>query len=183
MNKNQKKLWIYGVLIELNGKVVAKAPGQTVAETQEEAIKYAVNETAGKLKGLLSKDDVIFCVDMTEQAESAGFTSKNYYAKFDDQIRPQFKNYKGTITNDVGGGSRELLLEFDSKLTKEEISYDLIRQMEDISKVDLIKPNKVYTMRTYMDNLIVHDYNSDKLIYLQLYTKKQGLHHYIISSR
>ena len=164
MNKNQKKLWIYGVLIELNGKVVAKAPGQTVAETQEEAIKYAVNETAGKLKGLLSKDDVIFCVDMTEQAESAGFTSKNYYAKFDDQIRPQFKNYKGTITNDVGGGSRELLLEFDSKLTKEEISYDLIRQMEDISKVDLIKPNKVYTMRTYMDNLIVHDYNSDKAL-------------------
>lgn len=164
MNKNQKKLWIYGVLVNLNGDFVAKAPGQTMAETQEDAIKYAVNETLGKLKGLLSKDDVIFCVDMTEQAESAGFTLENHYSNFDDHIRPQFKNYKGTITNDVGGGSRELLLEFDSKLTKEEISYDLIRQIEDISKAELINPYTQYVMRGYMNNLIRKDYDSDKAL-------------------
>ena len=57
--------------------------------------------------------------------------------------------------------------------------FDLIRQMEDISKVDLIK-NKVYTMRTYMDNLIVHDYNSAAGC---TGSGNSDSHHYIISSR
>lgn len=159
---DNKRLWIYGVLYQFNGKWVAKAPGQHVCVTKDEAIKYAVNSTLAKGRGLLNTNNVIFCVDMTEQAIDAGYSSKNHYDKFDDFIRPLFPNYKGTIKNDVGGASRELLVEFDENETREDIELKLVSKMEEISKQVLINPSKIYSMRRYMDSLMDEGYSSDK---------------------
>lgn len=159
---SNKRLWIYGVLFQLNGKWVAKAPGQHVCVTKDEAIKYAANDTMTKVRGLLNTKNVIFCVDMTEQAIKAGYSSKEHYAKYDDFIRPLFPNYKGTIKNDVGGASRELLVEFDENETREDIELKLVSKMEEISKQELINPSKIYSMRRYMDQLMDEGYSSDK---------------------
>lgn len=162
---NQKKLWIYGVLTyHLSKKdwMVAKAPGQHLAYTEEEAIKYAQNETYGKGRGMIQKENVIFCVDMTEQAKKVGMFYEG--SKFDDYIRPHFPNWNGTVTNDGGGSSRELL-EFDAtNLDEDVIKLQLLESVKKVSNQDLLKPSKVYFARPYISHLLRDVYDSNKLL-------------------
>jgi hypothetical protein len=162
---NQKRLWIYGVLtyhLSKKGWMVAKAPGQHIAYTREQAIKYAQNETFGKGRGMVQKDNVIFCVDMTEQAKKVGMFYEG--SKFDDYIRGNFPNWGGIITNDGGGSSRELL-EFDaSNLDENDIKIKLLDAIKKVSNQDLLKPSKVYTARPYISTLLRDGYDSNKLL-------------------
>jgi hypothetical protein len=162
---NQKRLWVYGVLVyhfSKKGWMVAKAPGQHLAYTRDEAIYYAQNSTFGKGRGMVQQDNVVFCVDMTEQAKEVGLFYEG--SKFDDYIRGYFPNWNGIITNDGGGSSRELL-EFDaSNLDETEIRLQLLEAVENVSKQDLIKPSKVYMARPYISPLLSDNYDSDKLL-------------------
>jgi hypothetical protein len=162
---NQKRLWIYGVLtyhLSKKGWMVAKAPGQHIAYTRDQAIKYAQNETFGKGRGMVQKENVIFCVDMTDQAKKVGMFYEG--SKFDDYIRGNFPNWGGIITNDGGGSSRELL-EFDaSNLDENDIKIKLLDAIKKVSNQDLLKPSKVYTARPYISTLLRDGYDSNKLL-------------------
>jgi hypothetical protein len=162
---NQKRLWIYGVLtyhLSKKGWMVAKAPGQHIAYTIEEAIQYAQNSTFGKGRGMVQKENVVFCIDMTEQAKNVGLFYEG--SKFDDYIRGHFPNWNGIITNDGGGSSRELL-EFDaSNLDETEIRLQLLEAVEKVSNQNLIKPSKDYVARPYISTLLRDNYDSDKLL-------------------
>lgn len=142
--------------------MVAKAPGQHFAHTKEEAIKYAQNDTYAKGRGMIQKENVIFCVDMTEQAKKVGMFYEG--SKFDDYIRHHFPNWNGVISNDGGGNSRELL-EFDAtNLDEDEIRLQLIEAIEKVSNENLIKPSKSYQARPYVSPLLRDDYHSNKLL-------------------
>lgn len=162
---NQKKMWIYGVLtyhLTKKGWMVAKAPGQHLAYTQAEAIHYAQNSTYGKGRGMVQKENVIFCVDMTEHAKKVGMFYEG--SKFDDWIRGYFPNWNGIITNDGGGSSRELL-EFDAtNLDEDDIKLQLLEAVKEVSNQDLIKPSKIYQARPYISALLRDEYDSDKLL-------------------
>ena len=163
----QKKLYIYGVLVphtDLNkpGWFLAKAPGQTLQHTQQQAIEYAANNTVGKLSGTINEDNIVFCVDMTEPAKNAGMFYEN--SKFDDYIRHLFPNWNGVITNQYGKKSQELL-EFDgNNLDIEDIKLQLLEAVKKVSNQDLIKPSKVYHARPYISPLLRDDYHSNKLL-------------------
>jgi len=158
-----KRLWVYGVLIYHPVKktwMLAKAPGQTFQLTREDAIKYAINNTAGKLRGVLTEKNIIFCVDMTDQAKKVGMLHEN--SKFDDFIRPHFPNWNGVITNKFGGSSQELL-EFDaSEIDEDEIKKQLLETITRLSNQELIKPSVIYTARPYLRPLLSDDFMSDK---------------------
>jgi hypothetical protein len=163
---NQKRLWIYGVLMyhpTKKGWMLAKAPGQTTEPTnKDEAERWAAAHTASKLKGVFNKEQIVFCVDMTEQAIKAGFSGD--YDKFDDYIRGYFPNWNGRITNEFGDSSQELL-EFDAtNLDEDEIRLQLVQAIEKVSNQDLIKPSKVYIARPYISSLLRDNYESDKLL-------------------
>ena len=163
---NQKRLWIYGVLMyhpSKKGWMLAKAPGQTTEPTnKDEAERWAAAHTASKLKGVFNKEQVVFCVDMTEQAIKAGFSGD--YDKFDDYIRGYFPNWNGRITNEFGDSSQELL-EFDATdLDEDEIRLQLLEAIEKVSNQDLLKPSKIYQARPYISPLLRDDYDSNKLL-------------------
>jgi len=158
---NQKRLWIYGVLFKLNDTWYLKGPGQTVQYTEEQARVYAANNTLGKARGLVKKEDVLFCVDMTDQAIKAGFSGN--YNNFDDYIRPQFPSWKGHITNEFGGTSQELL-DFDGNNDIDDIKVQILKAAENVSNQDLLKPSKTYQARPYISPLLRDDYDSDKLL-------------------
>lgn len=158
---NQKRLWIYGVLFKFNDKWYLKGPGQTVQHTKEQAEVYAANNTLGKARGLVNKEDVLFCIDMTEQAIKLGYSGN--YDKFDDYIRPQFPNWNGRITNEFGGTSQELLT-FDDNIDIDDIKLQILEAVKRVSKQDLIKPSKTYKARPYILPLLLDDYHSNKLL-------------------
>jgi hypothetical protein len=161
-----KRLWIYGVLFihpTKRGWMLAKAPGQTIADSKEEAIKYAANNTIGKLRGIVSNENIIFCVDMTDIAIANNFSAVNDYAKFDDYIRPHFPNWNGIITNEFGGSSNELL-QFDaSNLTKIDIELQLLNAVENVSKQNLINPTQIYQTRSWYKPLL-HNIKTQRLV-------------------
>ncbi len=122
----KKRLYFYVVLMNHPNKVgtfITKA-GQTVAFTREEAIKYATNETVGKVRGLIHKNDVIYCMDHTEHAEENGYfmSGGNFYDKYDDflRIHPALPTFDGVIKNDAGGSSREVVVH-KKGMTRDEI--------------------------------------------------------------
>ena len=158
---NQKRLWIYGVLFKLNDTWYLKGPGQTVQYTEEQARVYAANNTLGKARGLIKKEDVLFCIDMTEQAIKAGYSGD--YNQFDDYIRPQFPSWKGHITNEFGGTSQELLV-FDDNNDIDDIKVQILEAAKKVSNQDLLTPSKIYEARPYISPLLRDDYNSDKLL-------------------
>jgi hypothetical protein len=160
---NQKRLWIYGVLMyhpTKKGWMLAKAPGQTTEPTsKDEAERWAAAHTASKLKGVFNKEQIVFCVDMTEQAIKAGFSGD--YDKFDDYIRGYFPNWNGRITNEFGDSSQELL-EFDAtNLDEDEIRLQLLEAIETVSNQDLIKPSKKYNGRNYISPLMENNFPYD----------------------
>jgi len=137
-----KKLFLYGVLVNIDGKNYVKF-GQTSQFSQEEAIKYALNKTLGKLKGVGSKENVIFCIDVTEKVKkdiiNGLFTAKEPdYDKYDDFVRDSFVKkhhlhmgiHSYATRNNIGGGSRELH-EYESNFTKKEIFEEWQRLMND----------------------------------------------------
>lgn len=161
---NQKRLWIYGVLIQhtdLNkpGWYLAKAPGQTLAYTEQEAIKYAANNTVGKVSGTINEDNIVFCVDMTEHAKKVGMFYKN--SKFDDYIRPQFPNWNGVITNKYGKKSQELLEFNGTNMEVGEIKLQLLESVKKVSNQDLLTPSKVYEARNYISPLMSDEFPFD----------------------
>jgi hypothetical protein len=158
---NQKRLWIYGVLFKLNDTWYLKGPGQTVQYTKEQAEVYAANNTLGKARGLVKKEDVLFCIDMTDQAIKLGYSGD--YDKFDDYIRPQFPNWRGYITNEFGGTSQELL-EFDNNTNIDDIKLQILNALKKVSNQDLLRPSKVYKARPYTSLLLRDDYDSNKLL-------------------
>ena len=158
---SQKRLWIYGVLFKLNDTWYLKGPGQTVQYTKEQAEVYAVNNTLGKARGLVKKDDVLFCIDMTDQAINLGYSGN--YDKFDDYIRYQFPSWKGHITNEFGGTSQELL-DFHNNTDIDDIKVQIIKAVEKVSNQKLLKPSKTYKARPYISHLLRDEYDSDKLL-------------------
>ena len=158
---SQKRLWIYGVLFKLNDIWYLKGPGQTVQYNKEQAEVYAANNTLGKARGLVKKEDVLFCIDMTEQAIKLGYSGD--YDKFDDYIRPQFPSWKGYITNEFGGTSQELL-DFDNNTDIDDIKVQILKAVEKVSNQNLLKPSKIYQARPYISLLLRDDYDSNKLL-------------------
>lgn len=138
-----KKLFFYGVKqLDLNGYWIVK-PGQTVKETKEEAEEYALNQTFGKLKAKASRENIIYCIDVTERAnqdivDGIYNGSAPYYEKYDDFVRDQIKKsdihtgyHKYNLRNEAGGGSRELHTYEGQDLTSEEINDQWIRLMNE----------------------------------------------------
>ena len=134
-----KKLFFYGVKqLDLNGYWIVK-PGQTVQETKEAAEQYALNETFGKLKAKASKDNIIYCIDVTSKADqdiANGLYkgSAPYYEKYDDFARDQIKKsdihtgyHRYTLRNELGGGSRELHTYENQNITSEQLDDQWIR--------------------------------------------------------
>jgi hypothetical protein len=158
---NQKRLWIYGVLFKLNDTWYLKGPGQTVQYTKEQAEVYAANNTLGKARGLVKREDVLFCIDMTDKAIEVGFSGD--YDKFDDFIRTYFPNFKGHITNEFGGTSQELLV-FDDNNDIDDIKIQIIQAVIKVSNQDLLKSSKIYQARPYISPLLRDNYDSDKLL-------------------
>ena len=152
-----KRLFLYGTLYyhpHKEGWFVAKAPGQTVKHSKEDVEQYILNNTIGKLRGLDSKDGIIFIEDVTELAEKYNFTADNDYKDFDDFVRKDFPNFEGRIINAVGGGSDEVL-EFDgTEYTKDEIKYKILEAVEKVTNRPVIVPYKTYNSRNYFDNII-----------------------------
>lgn len=152
-----KRLYIYGALFfhpTKKGWYLAKAPGQTIASSIQEAKKYIADNTIGKLRGVVSDKNIIFCVDMTDIATANRFSADTNYAKFDDFIRNHFPNWNGSITNEFGGSSNELL-EFDgTNLDENDIKLQLLEAVKKVSTQDLINPSTIYKTRSWYKNLL-----------------------------
>ena len=153
-----KKLFFYGVLVRINNQYIVKF-GQTHQLTQEDSTQYAVNETAGKFKAVLSSKDVIFCKDITERALSDQFSPQNHFAKYDDYARNFIKN-NGLNTgyhtynrrNDVGGGSREVHTYPVESITPETIKSNWILSINEF--VTGSKKLAIYPPRTRQQEAI-----------------------------
>lgn len=140
--KKKPKLYFYVVHVVINGRPLVKF-GQTIKLTKDDAIVYAVNETAGKLRAVINSEDVIYCEDVTDKVNqhiNEGIykgTSPNY-EKYDDFIRDNFikknKLHNGSHSyyekNDVNGGSRELHY-YNSSVTRNELIDEWTRLMND----------------------------------------------------
>lgn len=182
-----RKLFLYGILINLNGKWYVKF-GQTSQFSKNDAIKYIINETVGKLRAVISNEDIIFCVDVTKNAEKDIFEnnfngSSPYYEKYDDYVRDSFikKNelhtgyHTYTNRNEEGGGSRELH-EYDSNISKEEICEEWNRIINDFifGNKKLLK----YSLRDSQKRLIekivnyILDLNSKGILNLSRKTRR-----------
>jgi hypothetical protein len=138
----KSKLYFYVVHVVINGKSLVKF-GQTLQLTKDDAIIYAVNETAGKLRAVINSEDVIYCEDVTDKVtqhinEGIYKGLAPNYERYDDFIRDNFikksKLHTGTHSyyqkNDVNGGSRELHY-YNSSITRNEITIEWIRLMND----------------------------------------------------
>jgi len=128
-----KKLFFYGVKqLDLKGYWIVKH-GQTMQETKEATEQYALNETFGKLKAKASKDNIIYCLDVTSKAEqdiADGLYkgSAPYYEKYDDFARDQIVKsdihtgyHSYNLRNELGGGSRELHTYENLEITSEQL--------------------------------------------------------------
>ena len=114
------RLWLYAVLIRYKGIPYVKF-GETYQEKEEDAIKYVMSHTLGKVRGLMEKEDIIFCKDVTEEARK--INDRFVYRKhqqFDDFLRSKMPGKSGSIKNEMNLGSDELH-EHDPKETDSEI--------------------------------------------------------------
>jgi len=157
------KLWVYAIIIFLRGKTFVKF-GDHRCVTKEEAEQYAYAETVGKLRGLVGSEDIklILCEDVTKEAIAMdkdfdptlseiidGKIVPKYRKSFDDRMRPFMPGKMGTITNELGGLSRELHLVEHGK----ELDYHIFEWKD---KFDTWKnggkelPKKVYNARPYL---------------------------------
>lgn len=110
-----KKLWTYAVIFKLDDVVYIKY-GDHRAVTRDEVIKYALDETMAKIRGVLTvKDNLLGVWDMTEHAISVdpmydpNITDDSICRKgYDNYIRNLMPTKKKYYVNDVNGRSLEL---------------------------------------------------------------------------
>jgi superfamily II DNA or RNA helicase len=139
----KSRLYFYVVHLVINGKTIVKF-GQTIQLTKDDAITYAVNETAGKLRATINSEDVIYCEDVTHKViqhiKDGSYTKGTApnYEKYDDFVRDNFvkknKLHKGSHSyyekNDVNGGSREIHY-YASSTTRYQLTEEWTRLMND----------------------------------------------------
>ena len=136
------KLYFYVVHVVINGKSLVKF-GQTLQVSKNDAIAYAVNETAGKLRAVINSEDVIYCEDVTNKViqhigEGLYKGIAPNYERYDDFVRNNFikknKLHTGSHSyyekNDVNGGSREIHY-YNSPITRSELTEEWTRLMND----------------------------------------------------
>jgi hypothetical protein len=136
------KLYFYAVHVVINGKSLVKF-GQTLQLSKNDAISFAVNETAGKLRAVINSEDVIYCEDVTNKViqhigEGLYKGIAPNYEKYDDFVRNNFikknKLHTGSHSyyekNDVNGGSREIHY-YNSPITRSELTEEWTRLMND----------------------------------------------------
>jgi hypothetical protein len=105
-----KRLYIYAVLVRFYNYIVVKF-GDHRDFTLEDAKKYAMDQTVGKLRGLVGKDDIqlIFCEDITEAARKMGTRWVDANSRgFDNFVRHLMPGVHEYETNICGGSSHEL---------------------------------------------------------------------------
>lgn len=111
-----KKLWTYALIVQIEGIHYIKY-GDHRSETPDDVIKYALDESLGKFRGLLSiKNNLIGYWDMTEHALSINKEydpniidpSINYKKGYDNEIRNLMPIKKVVYINDKDGRSLEL---------------------------------------------------------------------------
>jgi superfamily II DNA or RNA helicase len=176
------RLYFYVVHIVINGRVIAKF-GQTTQLTRQNAISFAVNETAGKLRATINSFDVIYCEDVTykalEHIKDGSYTIGRApnFEKYDDFVRDNFikKNELHTGShsyykrNDVNGGSREIHY-YNLPITRHELTEEWIRLMNDFiygnKKLNSFSP-RPYCQVPAIQNIV------DYILYLH----KQGIAH------
>jgi len=158
-------LWIYvGVNTDINGKWYSKM-GQHICETREEAIKYAIKETFGKTTGLFNREQIVYCVNHTEHANThKKFRELQNYDKYDDFIRTDslLPKWAGVVTNDIGQKSQEIHFH-DSDDTLESIRTRWIAGMESILNKDIVQATDVYTSRPFISDSFVKITNNKQL--------------------
>lgn len=176
------RLYFYAVHIVINGRVIVKF-GQTTQLNRQNAMSYAVNETAGKLRATINSFDVIYCEDVTdkvlEHIKDGSYTigTAPNFEKYDDFVRDNFikKNELHTGShsyykrNDVNGGSRELH-HYNSSITRHELTEEWARLMNDFiygnKKLNSFPP-RPYCQVPAIQNIV------DYILYLH----KQGIAH------
>ena len=167
MINTRKRLWIYVLAFNhpsLNNRKVSKM-GQHVCNTYDEAIKYATNETLGKGRGLVNAQSVVYCRDHTEHALENGFicSGSNYYDKYDDFLRENnaMPDWNGVITNDMGGGSREIHVHGQWE-TLTDITFKWITAMVEVLSSSNSNARDVY--KAYFYKLFIEEIFFDMLI-------------------
>ena len=135
-----KKLFLYGVFTDHPDlKIKTVKFGQHENTSLEKATAYALKGSYNKEVALHSKDNVIFCEDVTDFAASKGFPVGKC-DKFDDYVRNNLKNlskvdseinvgnHSYTLSNDAGQVSREVHI-FDYSLTKDQIKESFVKSL------------------------------------------------------
>jgi len=171
-----KRLFLYCVLIRVGNQLIVKF-GQTLQNSQEDAIQYAINETAGKLRAVISSSNIIFCNDVTDRALSDGFSFDNDFAKYDDFVR-KFINQNNLNTgfhtynrrNDVGGGSREIHTYYVDSVSEQEIKDNWVLSINEF--ITGVRKKGSYAPRVRQQEAI------DKMIN----SYKQGLDEFLLGA-
>lgn len=157
------RLWVYGVLIRFGKDDAFVKFGDHRTEKEENARKYAMDETPGKLRGItgdLSDEEdidlvknkphmfVIFCVDVTRYAEKIDSSYVHGDRKgFDNYMRRFMPGKRKKYVNPGGGISLELH-KMDPELSDQEIKNQWINAIKTLTKEEL-EPQKVYTARPF----------------------------------
>jgi len=145
------RLWLYAVLIRYNGVPYVKF-GETYREKEEDAIKYVMSHTFGKLRGLMKKGDIIFCKDVTEEARKINdrFVYKKHQ-QFDDFLRNKMPGKSGSIKNEMDLGSDELH-EHNPKETDSEIKKEWNESLEK-ALTGKIQMKEAYAAREFHEEM------------------------------
>lgn len=154
------KLFIYVIIFnhpDPKIRTLVSKMGQTFANSRYEAIKYAVQETLGKSRGLVNTEMVVYCEEHTSHAELIGKVRENEYSKYDDSIRgyKELPKFNGHITNDVGGKSQEIYVHDESD-TFEDIELAWLEGFKNanLSDTTSIDPTTIYNSRPFVDTAI-----------------------------
>jgi hypothetical protein len=142
-------LFVYAVYVEWKGVPYVKF-GETYQNNKDAAKQYAMRHTVGKISGLLTEEDIIFCEDVSDIAIK--MDPKYVFQKhqqFDDVIRKYFPGKSGSIKNPFGIRSDELH-EHTPNESFESIKTQWINALEKLRNKDFnIKPTRIYEARPF----------------------------------
>jgi hypothetical protein len=142
-------LFVYAVYVAWKGVPYVKF-GETYQNNKDDAKQYAMRHTVGKISGLLTEEDIIFCEDVSDIAIK--MNPKYVFQKhqqFDDVIRKYFPGKSGSIKNPFGIRSDELH-EHTPNESFESIKTQWINALEKLRNKDFnIKPTRIYEARPF----------------------------------